>query len=635
MKIAGRVTAPAGSPAAPIANQPVPEHAGIGRADLVRLAVVGAAAAGSWFGVTPRIDGIEPLSLVLAFVGGYPVFREAVDNLAGRRMTMELSMTLALSAALAIKEFSTALFILFFVLGAEMLEHLTVRRGRRAIQDLLDLLPKTALLRRGQDVEEVATSALRPGDVVVIRPAAEIPVDGVVVRGRSAVDQSSITGESIPVEKLPGAAVFAGTTNHSGMLEVRTERLGLDTVFGRVIDAVEKAEKTRAPIQKLADRLASWLVYFALASAVLTFVITHNIRSAIAVIIVAGACGIAAGTPLAVLGAIGRAAHGGAVVKGGRYMEALGTIDTVVLDKTGTLTFGEPYVSAVHPAAGFDFRELVELAAIAERPSEHALAKAILKKAAQMNLPVQEPESFEYLPGRGVRCVWNGADLLVGNAALLRDAGLEPELRARLDEPDSVWVAYRGALAGSIRIEDVLRPEAVEAVSAIRAMGATVILLTGDSLHVAQRVARQLAVQDFGAEMLPEQKLARVRELMRSGKRVAMVGDGINDAPALAEATVGIAMGSGTDLARHTASVLLLGNNLLGCAELLSTARRCRRIILFNFGGTLAVDALGVALAAVGVLSPLLAAVIHVSSEMAFILNSARLVPSGSAWRNR
>jgi len=469
----------------------------------------------------------------------------------------------------------------------------------------------------------------------VIRPAAEIPVDGVVVHGRSTVDQSSITGESIPVEKLPGAAVFAGTANHSGLLEVRTERLGLDTVFGRVIDAVEKAEKTRAPVQKLADRLAAWLVYFALASAVLTFAITHNIRSAIAVIIVAGACGIAAGTPLAVLGAIGRAAHNGAVVKGGRYMEALGTIDTVVLDKTGTLTFGEPYVTGVDPANGFDFRELVELAAIAERPSEHALARAILKKAAQMDLPLREPESFEYLPGRGVRCVWQGRELLVGNAAFLSAAGLEAQLRGRREEPGSVLVAYRGKFAGAIRIEDVLRPEAVEAVAAIRAMGADVILLTGDGRHVAERVARQLKVQDFGAEMLPEQKLARVQELMHAGKRVAMVGDGINDAPALAEATVGIAMGSGTDLARHTASVLLLGNNLLGCAELLSTARRCRRIILFNFAGTLAVDAVGVALAAIGVLSPLLAAVIHVSSEMAFILNSARLVPRGSPWRNR
>jgi P-type Cu+ transporter len=624
-------TKTAAGPALPYREQEPPEeHHSIGVLDLIRAAMVAAAGALSWFGVSPRFDGIEPLSLVAACVGGYPVFREAVDNLRARRMTMELSMALAVAAALAIREFSTALFILFFVLGAEMLEEITVGRGRKAIQNLLDLLPKKAWLRRGGSVEEVSTSALLPGDIVLIRPAAEIPVDGEVVSGHSTVDQSSITGESIPAEKMPGAAVFAGTTNHSGVLEVRTERLGLDTVFGRVIDAVERAEKTRAPVQKLADRLAAWLVYFAMASAVLTFLVTHNIRSSIAVVIVAGACGIAAGTPLAVLGAIGRAAHGGAVVKGGRYMEALGTVDTVVLDKTGTLTFGAPYVVAVHPAPGVEFRTVVELAAVAERPSEHPLAKAILKKAAQLDLPLREPDSFEYLPGRGVQCLFEGGELLVGNAALLRAGGLESQLRLLPPEPGDVLVAHCGKLIGSIRIEDVLRPEAVQAVSEMHAQGFDVILLTGDSRHVAQRVARQLAVRDVGSELLPEQKLERIRELMRSGRRVAMVGDGINDAPALAEATVGIAMGSGTDLARHTASVLLLGNDLLGCSELLRIARRCRRIIRFNFAGTLAVDALGVALAAMGVLSPLLAAVIHVCSELTFILNSARLVPSSS-----
>jgi heavy metal translocating P-type ATPase len=607
------------------------EHHAVERTDLVRLALVGIAGAASWTGVSPRFDGLEPLSLCAALVGGYPVFREAVNNLAARRMTMELSMTLALTAALAIKEFSTALFILFFVLGAEMLEHLTVSRGRRAIQNLLDLLPKTAWRRRGYGVEEVSTSQLCVGEVVVIRPAAEIPVDGVVLSGHSMVDQSSITGESILVDKLPGATVFAGTTNHTGTLDVRTERLGLDTVFGRVIDAVEKAEKSRAPVQKLADRLSAWLVYFALAAALITLVITHNIRSAIAVVIVAGACGIAAGTPLAILGAIGRAARSGAIVKGGRYMEALGTVDTVVLDKTGTLTFGEPHVVQITPCPGVDFQRVLELAAIAERPSEHPLAKAVLKKAAQLDLPLHEPETFEYLPGQGVRCTWKGGELLVGNAGLLRSSGsLDAQLQTFSTVEGSVLVAYRGLLVGSLLIEDMLRPEAVEAVSVLRGMGKHVLLLTGDARAVAEKVARQLAVPDFEAEMLPEQKLARVQELIRAGKRVAMVGDGINDAPALAEATVGIAMGSGTDLARQTASVLLLGNDLLDCASLLRVASRCRRIILFNFAGTLAVDALGVALAAVGVLSPLLAAVLHVTSEMIFILNSARLIPRAS-----
>jgi heavy metal translocating P-type ATPase len=457
-----------------------------------------------------------------------------------------------------------------------------------------------------------------------------------VIQGRSSVDQSSITGESKPVEKAPGAAVFAGTTNHAGALDVRTERVGRDTIFGKIIDAVEQAEHSRAPIQRLADRLAGWLVYFALASAALTFAITGNLRSTIAVIIVAGACGIAAGTPLAVLGAIGRAAKGGAIVKGGRYMEALGTVDTVVLDKTGTLTFGEPYVTAVVPCPGVDPLDILRAAAIAERPSEHPLSKAILKEAIRLELAVSDPDSFEYVPGKGVRSIWNGEEVLVGNSALLSGVpGLDSAPGTLSEDSSDVLVAHRGRFMGAIRTDDVLRPEAVEAMARIRTMGLDVILLTGDRCTVAEKIARELGVGQCEAELMPEDKLRRVRDLIHAGKRVAMIGDGINDAPALAEATVGIAMGSGTDLARHSAGVLLLGNNLVDAAELLNTARRCRRIILFNFSGTLAIDAAGVLLAAMGVLTPLMAAIVHVSSEMAFILNSARLVPAFGWKRSR
>jgi len=277
------------------------------------------------------------------------------------------------------------------------------------------------------------------------------------------------------------------------------------------------------------------------------------------------------------------------------------------------------------------------LAAIAERPSEHPHARAILKEAARLKVPVSDPETFQYVPGKGVRALWKGGEILVGNFALLSGSGideLESQLRRLPEESGDVLVAYRGHLVGALRMEDVLRPEAVEAVARIRDMGMEAMLLTGDRGPIAEKIARQLGVREFGAELLPEHKLEKVRQLINSGKRVAMIGDGINDAPALAEATVGMAMGSGTDLARHSAGVLLLGNDLVDCAELLRTARRCRRIILFNFSGTLIVDALGIVMAAVGILTPLLAAVVHVSSEMAFIMNSARLVPSASLRRH-
>jgi Cd2+/Zn2+-exporting ATPase/Cu+-exporting ATPase len=627
MEIAAKQSVP---PAGKMATEDVhDQHGGVERPDVVIFVMVGMAAAVSWSRLLPSVRGIDLLAVTAVLGGGIPVFREALQNLFARRMTMELSMSIALIAALAIREFTTALFILFFVLGAEILERLTVDRGRRAIRDLLSLLPKRAEIKRHGQIEEVPIAAVRAGDIVFIRPAAEIPVDGIVVQGHSTVDQSSITGESKAVEKVPGAAVFAGTTNHSGTLDVRTESVGRNTIFGRIIDAVETAEHSRAPIQKLADKLAGWLVYFALASALLTFAMTRNLRSTIAVVIVAGACGIAAGTPLAVLGAIGRAAKGGAIVKGGRYMEALGTIDTVILDKTGTLTFGEPYVTAILPCPGIDALQLLRVAAIAERPSEHPVARAILKEATRLGISVNDPDRFEYWPGMGVRSSWGGADILVGSATLLADVpNLDAALAGFPGNSGDTLVARGGRLLGAIRTDDVLRPEAVEAITRIRAMGLVAILLTGDRRNVSARIARDLGVHHCEAELLPEDKLQRVRDLIRSGHRVLMIGDGINDAPALAEATVGMAMGSGTDLARHSAGVLLLGNNLVDAAELLQTARRCRRIILFNFAGTIAVDAAGILLASLSILTPLLAAIVHVASEMAFILNSARLVPA-------
>jgi P-type Cu+ transporter len=606
--------------------------------EFARIALVGLASAVAWTGAVPQFHGFDLIALAAAIVGGYPVFEEAISNLIARRMTMELSMTIALVSALAIREYFTALIILLFVLIAEMLEELTVDRGRRAIQTLLDLLPKRALVRRAGIVFDLAIDQLKPGDIVVVKPGAEIPVDGTVAKGSSFVDQSSITGESTRAEKVAGATVFAGTTNLSGTLDVTTDKLGRDTVFGKIVEAVERAEQSRAPVQKTADRLSGYLVYFAMAAALVTFLVTHNVRSTIAVIIVAGACGIAAGTPLAILGAIGQAAHRGAIVKGGLYLEILSEVDTVILDKTGTLTFGDPEVVEVLAAPGIRLDEVVEAAAIAERPSEHPLAKAILKKASELSLPAVEPEHFEYSPGRGIFCASKLGVIAVGSRGLLIEKGVSSDQLGALDEhAGSVLVARNGRFLGSIRTEDRLRPEAVAAVRALKKMNLQVELLTGDSLGIANAVGRKLDVDRVSAELLPHQKLERIDALIRAGSVTVMVGDGVNDAPALARASVGVAMGSGTEVARQSADVLLLGNNLLDFVDTLKIARRCRRVVMTNFAGTLVVDAVGVGLAAAGMLNPLLAAFIHVASEMAFILNSARLVPalSGKYHRGR
>jgi heavy metal translocating P-type ATPase len=593
-----------------------------------RVALVALGAALVWFRVWEPFPHLSLIGLTVTVVGGWPIFREAFENLVERRMTMELSMTIALVAALAIGEFFTALVITLFVLVAEILEGMTVERGRHAIQELLEYLPRTAAVRRGGQVVELPLDQVRPGDLVLVNPGAKLPVDGTVVAGHSFVDQATITGESMPVAKTAGAGVFAGTINQSGALEVRAERLGRDTSFGKIIEAVERAERSRAPVQRLADRLAGYLVYFAIAAAAVTFAVTRDARSTISVIIVAGACGIAAGTPLAILGAIGRAARQGAIVKGGLYLETLARIDTVALDKTGTLTFGAPEVRDVHPVAGVAPVSVIEAAAIAERRSEHPLGKAILTRAGALGLSVLEPEQFDYAPGRGVVARTDGDEVVVGNRALFRERGIDADgAAANGDGSSEVLVARGGRLLGAIHIADMLRPEAKAAVAELRAMGLRTVLLTGDQHSVAQAVALELGVDEMVAELLPEAKLEFVKRMVGQGRKVAMVGDGVNDAPALMAASVGVAMGSGTDVARESANVVLLGNDLSKFVQTVRLARRMRGIIMQNFVGTLVVDGVGMALAAVGLLNPLLAAFIHVASELTFILNSTRLLP--------
>ena len=596
----------------------------------IRIALVAVAAALVWFRVWEPFAHVSIIGIVGTLIGIYPILKEATENVMERRMTMELSMTIAIFAALAIGQFFTALIIVLFVLIAEVLEGLTVQRGRTAIRELLNLLPNEVTVRRNGRAEQRSTESIRAGEIIEVNPGARIPVDGDVVGGNSFVDQATITGESLPVEKLPGTSVFAGTVNQSGALEIRVTRIGRDTAFGRILNAVEEAERSRAPIQKTADRLAGYLVWFALGCAVLTFIITRNLTSTISVIIVAGACGIAAGTPLAILGGIGRSAREGAIIKGGLYLELLSSVDTVVFDKTGTLTYGKPEVTSILAADGHSEQEVLQIASMAEQRSEHPLGKAIVNKAAEAQLEVFAPEEFKYAPGKGIDCRVDHRRILVGNRAFLRDNNIVIVLNGAGSHPDpssEILVACNGVYLGAIGIADTLRPEAKQSVAALHALGIRTVLLTGDAKLVAESIAKEVGIDVIHAEVLPDQKSEVIRQLVKSGQKVAMVGDGINDAPALMQATVGIAMGSGTDVARESAKIMLIGNNLLRLVDTIKISRRCHRTIMQNFAGTLAVDSVGVGLAALGMLNPLLAAFIHVASELTFILNSARLLP--------
>ena len=567
------------------------------------------------------------LAFATTLVGGLPIFSEAWENLRKRRMTMELSMTIALIGALCIGQFFTALVIAFFVIFAELLEGLTVDGGRKAIRELIDSLPRRVMVRRGGEERQLSTNEIARGETIIIKPGERIPCDGLVTKGSSFVDQASITGEPIPSEKVPGSSVFAGTINKNGVLEVSVERIGRDTAFGKIVDIIEEAEKSKAPVQRIADKLAAALVYFAFGAAVITFIVTHNVVSTIAVIIVAGACGVAAGTPLAILAGIGSAARRGIIIKGGLYLEQLSRIDTIVLDKTGTLTLGIPKVTGVFRINGASENAVLEFAAIAEQHSEHPLGEAIMRAARERGLKLRPCSNVQAVPGKGIICAEEGNRIAVGTPALLADEGI-----AGVDGENGsdrgatkVFVARNRELLGHITLADELRAEAREAVHTLKARGYDTILLTGDTPEAAAEFGKRLGVRESIGGLLPEQKLEKIRALKRDGRKVAMVGDGVNDAPALVEATVGIAMGQGTDVAVESADVTLMTSNLSRLLEVLAISKRCYRVIMFNFWGTITVDTIGIVLAFFGQLAPIIAALIHVVSELAFILNSARL----------
>ena len=631
-------------------------------ADVVRIAVVGLAALGAWIAGAAGTPGwaVGAVGAVVLAVGCWPLLVEAAEDLRKRRMSMELSMLLAIVAAAAIGEWVTALAVTVFALCAEVLEELSMDRGRDALTDLMSFLPQTARVVGAPEAAESAESAeaaeasqssgvtevpldeVRPGQVIALSPGGRVPVDGVVRTGRADVDQSRITGEALPVQVGPGDRVPAGSITR-GALELEVERVGEESSYGRIVAAVRHAQSSRAPVQRLADRLAARIVYLALAAALVTFLVTRDVRATISVIIVAGACGVAAGTPLAVLAAIARAARCGAFVKDGTHLEQLSAVDTVVMDKTGTLTVGEPRVVSVRPteaAAGED--EVLALAAAAEWNSEHPIGRAIYAEAAVRDLTVPMPGDVAYSPGAGVSAHVEGRQITVGRCRGQkkqpeRDASDCDDEAALSTESDPeapsatsvVEVRADGQLLGTIALADRLRQGAAAAVRDLGDMGLEVLMLTGDSAASARHVAGLLGLteEQVRADLLPTDKEEVIDSLRRAGKQVAMVGDGVNDAPALGAADVGIAMGTGTDVAREAGDVVLVGSAPADLVETVRVARRARRIIMVNFVGTVVVDVVGMVAAGLGLLGPVAAALVHVVSESAFILNSARLVP--------
>jgi Cu+-exporting ATPase len=540
--------------------------------------------------------------------------------------------------------FEAAAAIVTLVLLGQVLELRARSRTGAAIRALLDLAPRTARVLRDGREEDVPLDQVREGDRLRVRPGEKIPVDGVVVEGRSSVDESMITGESVPVEKNTGDRVIGATVNATGSFIMGAERVGSETMLAQIVRMVGQAQRSRAPIQQLADKVAGWFVPGVIAIAVLTFIawavigpaprLAHAIVNAVAVLIIACPCALGLATPMAIMVGTGRGAHAGVLIKNAEALEALEKVDTLVIDKTGTLTEGKPGFTGVTAQGGFSEDELLRLAASLERSSEHPLAGAIVAAAEERGIRLSEAKDFASITGKGIVGSIDGKSVAAGNWALMRDQGIE---RTSVSVPGGldatgVHVAVNGGYAGSITVADPLKQWAEAAINELKRQGLEIVMLTGDNQIVAEHVAKRLGIQEFRAEVLPGDKATIIKELQQRGRIVAMAGDGINDAPALAQANVGIAMGTGTDVAIESAGITLLKGDLGGIIRARKLSRATMKNIRQNLFFAFIYNSIGVPIAA-GVLypffgillSPILAAAAMSFSSVSVISNSLRL----------
>ncbi len=592
---------------------------------------------GEWLGVfealTSRLPWPAWLALVLA--GGYPVFRNVWRAARQRQIIAHTLMTVGVLAALVIGEWATAMVVVFFMRVGDYIERFTAERARRAVKSLAALAPRTARLVVDGVETEVPLAAVKPGDTILVRPGEMIPVDGLVQRGEASVDQATITGESLPVEAGPGSRVYATTLASLGSLWVKATHVGEDTTFGRVIRLVEEAESNRAEVQRIADRFSTYYLPLVAGVGALTFLLRRDPLATAAVLVVACSCAFALATPIAMLASIGAGAKRGLLIKGGKYLETLAKADVLLIDKTGTLTMGRPEITDVLPFDSVSEEALLSLAASAERYAEHPLAAAVGAAARKRGLAPVEPETFQALPGHGVRAQVNGATITVGSrrlvATVLEDglAGGRAEAIADLEAQGKtiLFVQRDGELIGAMAAADTLRPETPAAIARLQTLGIRKIaVLTGDNPHAAARVGRELGV-DFKAELRPEDKIEVVKAYQARGHTVVMVGDGVNDAPALAQADVGIAMGAaGSDVAIEAAHIALLGENWNLVPDAVALARRTMRVVKVNIAFTGIYNLLGLSLAALGFIPPILAAAAQSIPDLGILANSARLL---------
>jgi len=622
------------------------------------FSIFGAAGAGRW------------LYLASALVGGTPLFIFAAKGLIVRRdITAGVMASVATIAAIVVGEYSAAALVVLMMSVGEWLENFTIARADNALRDLARLVPTTVTVRRGGKEILLPIDQVVLDDRVLTRPGERIGVDGTIISGHASVNQSAITGESMPVEKNPGDEVFAGTLNEAGAIEICVTRLGADTTLGQIVKLVKDAQAVQAPVQRIANRYARILVPLTFTIAIAVYLLTGDILRSITVLVVVCPCALVLATPTAVVAAIGNAAKHGMLVKSGAVIEQVGKVDVVAFDKTGTLTRGKPVVNEVvdcgslnnenrelrtenRLSAGTDGSpisvlgsrksaishpqsQILRFAAAAERFSEHPIARSLVQAGRDRGLDLPDPEEFRALPGFGVTARIDGQQVWVGSRTLLSEqgipwpAGLDERVTALEDQGQTVIpVAVAGQLAGLITLTDQVRPEAREAVAALKRLGVRqVIMITGDNPRSAARVAAELGIDTYHAGVLPQDKLRIIRELQAAGNKVAYAGDGVNDAPALAAADVGIAMGlAGTDLAMETADIGLMADEIERLPQIIELSRKALGVIRQNVIFSQSINVLAVLLGGFGIIGPVFGALVHEFSAIPVLGNSARLI---------
>jgi Cd2+/Zn2+-exporting ATPase len=585
-------------------------------------------------------DKGQTVASVSAFIGaivlGYPIVWTAVQDLRRGLLSINELVAIAVLAAFASGDYKTAGVVAFFMLMGEIIETRTAEGARASIESLIKLTPTKARRITPQGEEEVAASFLAVGDTIRIRPGDNVAADGIIVSGSGSFNQATITGESLPADKKPGDEVFAGTQNLTGVLEIKVSRAGQDTTLGRVRELILAAEKTKLPIMKLVDQYMGFYTPLVLVIAALVWAFTRRLDNVISVIIFSCPCAFILATPTAMVAALSAAARLGILIKNVSDIELAAKINAFVFDKTGTLTTGELAVSRLAPLGDTKPADLLRLAASAEKYSNHPTAKALAQLAAEAGVPLLEPKDFSETAGRGIKARVEGASVFVGRAQWLRDNGVQQDFMKSVDLNETegwslIFVARDGVCIGWVGLQDQTRREARESLAELKESGVRrIAMISGDRQAVATRVALEIGCEESQGECLPQNKVEFVRAVKAKGYKVAVVGDGVNDAPALAAGDIGIAMGAaGSEVAIHSATIALMNNDLRRLPFLVKLSQSTRTVINQNFLFGIVFIIGGMTLAALGRVPPVMAAALHTAGSLIVVFNSARLVRKG------